>query len=476
MMKKITLLLIFLTVSFGYSQTDVIENFDGAAPTLEPDNGECADNPIGLAVSSTQAASGPNSLEIIASAAAHPWQGAKVILQGDGMDLTTQLLVDVDVYSTVAAGILAKATDGTGPDSASDASHSGSGWETLSFNFSEGLDGTTTANGEYAVLRFYPLWSQAGGYAGQGATQCVSDAPITIYIDNIIGTAPAAATCDDGIQNGDETGVDCGGSICDACPPPPSPEVLEDFDGPAPTVNVTDGPLLSATITTDPAGRAGGNVLEIVSAAAGDPWQAANLLMQNNMIDLTSDTTVSVDVYSLSPINVLAKVIDAGATDSATDSAHGGTGWETLLFDFSDWKDNTGAPDGQYGTIAFFPSWVGGGNGNNGVNNDWNDPVDGITFYVDDITAVAGITLSTEGLEITSFKVFPNPTSNNWTVKTKNQDISSIQVFDILGKNVLSLTPNAREAKIDASRLTTGLYFAHIETISGVSSVKLVKQ
>jgi hypothetical protein len=30
---------------------------------------------------------------------------------------------------------------------------------------------------------------------------------------------PCPPTCDDGIQNGDETGVDCGGSNCPACPP-----------------------------------------------------------------------------------------------------------------------------------------------------------------------------------------------------------------------------------------------------------------
>ncbi len=29
---------------------------------------------------------------------------------------------------------------------------------------------------------------------------------------------PPCPTCDDGIQNGDETGVDCGGLVCDACP------------------------------------------------------------------------------------------------------------------------------------------------------------------------------------------------------------------------------------------------------------------
>lgn len=31
---------------------------------------------------------------------------------------------------------------------------------------------------------------------------------------------PCPPTCDDGIQNGDEEGIDCGGSNCDDCPPP----------------------------------------------------------------------------------------------------------------------------------------------------------------------------------------------------------------------------------------------------------------
>lgn len=38
------------------------------------------------------------------------------------------------------------------------------------------------------------------------------------------GTNPPAATCDDGIQNGDETGVDCGGSKCPPCETNPTCE------------------------------------------------------------------------------------------------------------------------------------------------------------------------------------------------------------------------------------------------------------
>ncbi len=33
------------------------------------------------------------------------------------------------------------------------------------------------------------------------------------------GGGPTTPTCTDGVQNGDETGVDCGGSACNACPP-----------------------------------------------------------------------------------------------------------------------------------------------------------------------------------------------------------------------------------------------------------------
>ena len=46
--------------------------------------------------------------------------------------------------------------------------------------------------------------------------------------------------------------------------------------------------------------------------------------------------------------------------------------------------------------------------------------------------------------------------------------MSSIQVFDILGKQVLSLAPNAIEAKIDASVLKSGLYFAKIIQLMGL--------
>ena len=84
--------------------------------------------------------------------------------------------------------------------------------------------------------------------------------------------------------------------------------------------------------------------------------------------------------------------------------------------------------------------------------------------------------LSTNNFDLTSFKTYPNPTKDTWTVTTKNTNISSIQVYDVSGRNVLSLKPNAIEAKIDASSLKTGVYFARINTLNGYGSLKLIKE
>lgn len=84
-------------------------------------------------------------------------------------------------------------------------------------------------------------------------------------------------------------------------------------------------------------------------------------------------------------------------------------------------------------------------------------------------------TLAINDLELSAFNVFPNPAIDSWTVSTNNTKIASIQVLDILGKNVMTLKPNANEVVIDATSLKDGVYFAQIITMSGMRSLKLIK-
>ncbi|WP_461597718.1 T9SS type A sorting domain-containing protein [Winogradskyella sp.] len=85
-----------------------------------------------------------------------------------------------------------------------------------------------------------------------------------------------------------------------------------------------------------------------------------------------------------------------------------------------------------------------------------------------------GGSLSTPDFALSEFKVFPNPTNNVWNISSANL-INDVAVFDILGKQVISLSPNSNEAVIDASSLKTGVYMARIEGVNGSKTIKLVK-
>ncbi len=88
---------------------------------------------------------------------------------------------------------------------------------------------------------------------------------------------------------------------------------------------------------------------------------------------------------------------------------------------------------------------------------------------------VTPATLGTSEFSINDISVYPNPSKNVWNVKSNNTVINAIQVFDVLGKQVLSLEPRSNNVSIDASELTKGLYFAKIESDTGINSIKLIK-
>ncbi len=90
------------------------------------------------------------------------------------------------------------------------------------------------------------------------------------------------------------------------------------------------------------------------------------------------------------------------------------------------------------------------------------------------------ILLSQNGLSVNDFntaqfKAFPNPTKGNWNISSSTS-ISKVSVYDILGKQVMTLRPNTNEAVIDASSLKTGVYFAKIQGNNGSKTVKLIKE
>jgi hypothetical protein len=297
----------------------------------------------------------------------------------------------------------------------------------------------------------------------------------TIYIDNIkfnankLTDAPPVDTCENGIQDNDETGIDCGGS-CSACPTSEA-IIIEDFEGIPPQIAADNG-LGSVSIVSDPmAGGTNGEVLKIVtSSSAPVPWQNAQVFLQDDYIHLiSSNKVVTAEVYSTTAFHMLAKVVDAvGGTiadESATDDYHSGSGWETLTFDFANPKDNTPVAAYIYARILFFPMWNGDG---------WNANAE-TTTYVDNITALSSATASIEENELINIYIYPNPSNSDWNFKTSNTIINSVEVFNLLGKRIVLENNNSSEVSISTQELTSGIYIARITTEQGTKNVKLIK-
>ena len=98
------------------------------------------------------------------------------------------------------------------------------------------------------------------------------------------------------------------------------------------------------------------------------------------------------------------------------------------------------------------------------------------TIFIDNIYFTSETNLSIKKNDFLNFEVYPNPTASAWNIKTANEIIASVQVFDILGKKVMTLSPNNLSVSIDANNLKAGLYFALVRTVQGKeSSLKLVK-
>jgi hypothetical protein len=86
-------------------------------------------------------------------------------------------------------------------------------------------------------------------------------------------------------------------------------------------------------------------------------------------------------------------------------------------------------------------------------------------------------TMNVNTVDQSLFKLYPNPTQDQWTITTTNsQEIISIQLYDYLGKNIMTLEPQSSEAVIYVNDMVSGLYFAQIKTAKGSKILKLLKQ
>jgi len=155
-----------------------------------------------------------------------------------------------------------------------------------------------------------------------------------------------------------------------------SQEILQDFENGGLGDPFGDS---SASIEADPeTGGTRGNVAMLTSNPNGTVWQGVNISLLKN-VDLTSNITMTMDVYSNVAISIAPKVVNgSGAPDSTTSVSHTGSGWENLTMTFDQGLDGTAPANGSYSGFVIYYNWDGGTFGTQ----------DSRVFYVDNISGL----------------------------------------------------------------------------------------
>ncbi len=173
---------------------------------------------------------------------------------------------------------------------------------------------------------------------------------------------------------------------------------------------------------------------------------------------------------------------DIAATDFAEDSL--AISWTAVAGAESyNWEiQNAGTPQGDTGAIA---------SGNTTGTTDTATGVfvndESYTLFVQTVCAndqtsdftsleFAYVFLGIDDVVFSEFSMYPNPATDIVNLNANNNSIASVQVFNLLGQQVLAQQPNVSNASLDVSGLRTGTYMVQV-TIEGVQQTfKLLKK
>lgn len=328
---------------------------------------------------------------------------------------------------------------------------------------------------------------------------------------------PSGPTCDDGIQNGDETGVDCGGSTCSDCPVIPTcddgiqngNETGLDCGGdcaPCPLEPTCSDGIQNGNETgvdcggpdcspCDTGGCTNTNIDFNDFEAGFGIWNdggsdctldtRANFANSgNNTIRLRDNSTSSVtttDILALSgftevtiDFTYLAQGMETGEDFWLQASIDGGASYQTLIT-WTSGSDFTNFAR-EYETVTITGNFTNSTRFRFRCNASANNDL----VYLDDIN-ISGCTngnredekkpsdLILQEEKLGKVKVYPNPTYSSLNVEYNVAIEGQVQinVIDMSGRRLISQLEQGQQgvntAKVHVSNLTPGIYYIHLK-------------
>lgn len=340
-------------------------------------------------------------------------------------------------------------------------------------------------NGSYSVTDATGSLASGGSFASSEATNfCLGGGP--------------APTCTDGVQNGDETGVDCGGPDCDPCEVPPTcDDGIQNGD----ETGVDCGGSSCAPCQT-------GNVLlhEGYFESGWDGWQdggsdcyrysgsrsfegSRSIRIRDNSGTASSMTSQGFNLAGFNQVEVTF-FFYAYSMENNEDfwlRFNNGSGWTTA----ATWARGT-----SFNNNTFYTATVTLDNAqyNFGSNSQFRFQCDasanGDQIYIDQVT-ITGLgagarsngnsiralsTLRTDsgnGFE-DDFMIYPNPVKgHSLNVRLLDQSEATFRVLNMLGQTVIK---GNLDETINVSSLKAGMYFVEVNDGEEIMTKKFIKQ
>lgn len=289
-----------------------------------------------------------------------------------------------------------------------------------------------------------------------------------VYIDDVTLTLSTISTCNNGVQDGDETGIDCGGS-CAPCVVPPTPPTTAaptpPNRNPSDVISLYSGSYANVASNFD-AGWCGASSVQVVTIASNPTvaFKGNNCqgIVLDSGIDASSFTNLHVDVYIEAGTDLTSSTFNLKFVQQP-----GGAALEINL--------NVGSTPAlvagswlqidvpvNLATFTGFKEF--------GITSNLNNKV-----WYDNLYAYKGTALGTQKFETSSVKMYPNPVKNTLTIEA-NSAIQRVSVYNILGQEVLKASPKTNSVILQTNELQKGVYMVTTDIDGKVSTSKVVKE
>ncbi|NHM01204.1 T9SS type A sorting domain-containing protein [Flavobacterium difficile] len=283
----------------------------------------------------------------------------------------------------------------------------------------------------------------------------------------ILAKQGVAPTCTDGIQNGTETGVDCGGS-CSACLAQINLPI--NFEGTTTNYTVTDFGGTASTLLADPTNPSN-TVIRTIKTTGAALWAGTTMSTPSGFssaIPFTaSNRKVYVRVWSPDagiPVRLKVEVVGTPTQSCETQTNTTVVGWQMMEFDFNNQAS---------GTAVFNPAF-----NFNLMSIFFNFGTDGATagektYYFDSVSYAAP--LSNQSFEEAKISMYPNPATSTLFISSL-ENIEAISIYNVIGQEVMNLKVNDSNAVLDVSSFQKGLYIVKTISAGKISSSKFIKE